>query len=110
MSFALVWKFAGRDAGESEPGSPARILIGHPGTFSSTDSEAKEEGRRILADDQIEEEHRKALSPLAVVEVDEDLGDDIQERCEEVEIGTELLFYDLADFPRWHNHPWWPRV
>lgn len=106
MSFALIWAF--KDP--TSQGSTTQVLIGHPGTFSSSDEEAKEEGRRIMDDDQIESEFRQALSPVAVVEVDEDMGDDIQERCEEVEIGTELLFYDLDNYDRWQGQSWWPRT
>jgi hypothetical protein len=44
-----------------------------------------------------------------VVEVTEDMGDDIQEKCEEVEVGTDLLFYDLDQYPRWQDQAWWPK-
>lgn len=107
MSFALVWLFNG--AGDTDDSSP-RVLVGHPGTFSDTVEEATEEGRRILGDEEIDEADRNALTPLAVVEVNEDMGDDIQERCDEVEIGTELLFYDLENYDRWHKQPWWPKT
>lgn len=108
MNFALVWRYVDPRAEEST--EYPKILIGHPGTFSEDEDEAKEEGRRILADDQIDPKDRQALMPLAVVEVNEDIGDDIQEKCEEVEIGTELLFYDLDNYARWHDQSWWPHA
>lgn len=109
MSFALVWEFTPSKSGE-EDAPVKQVLIGHPGTFSSTDEEARQEGEKILGDEQIEQEYRDSLIPLAIVEVDQDMGDDIQERCEEVEIGSELLFYDLDCYDRWRNQPWWPRA
>lgn len=107
MSFALVWELS--TTNQEDGSATKQVVIGHPGTFSETDEQAKEEGRRILTDDQIEEDLRNSLTPLAVVEVDEDMGDDIQERCEEVEVGTELLFYDLDCYDRWHSQSWWPK-
>lgn len=105
MSYTLVWKYARKN----DPSAPDLILIGHPGTFSESDEQAKEEGRRILADGQINPEDRQALMPLAVVEVNEDIGEDIQDVCEEIEIGDELLFYDLDSYGRWQKEAWWPR-
>jgi hypothetical protein len=102
MSYTLIWKYSPKEGDQ-------QILIGHPGTYSEDEAQAKEEGRRILADGQIDHHHRQALFPLAVVEANEDIGEDIQERCEEVEIGDELLFYDLDNYARWQNAPWWPK-
>jgi hypothetical protein len=105
MSFAVIWQFVSPTSNDNYP----QALIGHPGTFSESAEEAVEEGRRIKADDQIEIELRDALTPLAVVEVTEEIGEDVQERCEEVEIGDELLFYDLDNYARWQNQSWWPK-
>jgi hypothetical protein len=109
MSYALVWRYLDPKAAESGDNYP-QVLIGHPGTFSASEEEAKDEGRRVLSDEQIDEQDRGALTPLSIVEVNEDIGDDIQEQCDEVEIGTELLFYDLDNFARWQGESWWPRA
>lgn len=105
MSYAVIWKYTPKSGEDLTP----KVLIGHPGTFSETDAEAKDEGRRILADDQIDAVDRLALMPLVVVETNDDIGEDIQDRCDEVEIGTELLFYDLDNYARWQSESWWPR-
>lgn len=100
MGFAAVWKAAGENGSE-------RILIGHPGTFTDTADEAKEEGRKVLSDASIEPDVRFSLMPLAVLQITDEQGDKIQE-CEEVELGDELLFYDISGMEDWAAQTWWP--
>lgn len=103
MSYALIWRY------DDPTTKEVKVIIGHPGTWASSEENAKKEGQKILADDELEPRERLALTPIALVEVDEDMGDDIQEKCEEVEVGSSLLFYDLEMFARWQNKDWWPR-
>jgi hypothetical protein len=107
MSFTLVWQYVSPTASQQD--SYPQVLIPHPGTWSDSEAEAVKEARDVHGGDELTDEERDALTPLVVVEVTEDMGDDIQEKCEEVEVGTDLLFYDLDQYPRWQDQAWWPK-
>lgn len=98
MSYAVVWS-----------NGQGQVMIGHPGTFGETPEEAKDEGRKILADASIDPSVRLKLMPLATVETDKELEDRILEECEEIEVGDELLFYDVTSLNTWSSQSWWPR-
>jgi len=100
VSFTPIWRYTPQEGA-------ARVVIGHPGGYSPSSEEAMDEGRRVLAD--LEPPFKTCLMPLAIVETNETMEDDIQEKCEEVEIGSELLFYDVTERDEWKKEAWWPR-
>lgn len=101
MGFAVIWRFRAEDQAD-------KVLIGHPGSYTEDEQAAKEDGRKVLSDAGLEFKFRDALMPLAVAETTTSMEEEIQE-LEEVEIGDELLFYDITSYSQWAGEPWWPK-
>lgn len=101
--YGVVWKDTSGDA--------ARKLMSAPESMDGIDSPeaAKNEGRQILAE--IAPGHKAALTPLATVEVSEDMTYALA-GCERVflpnnEADGELEFVDVSDTSFWAGHSWW---
>lgn len=99
MPFAVVWKYEDSE-GET------KVLVGHPGAYGSTQDDALKAARLTAANLPGEK-----LEPLAVVQTDEDVDEDIY-ACEEVYLGEEPedeLFYDITAMGLWSRQAWWPQ-
>lgn len=99
MAHAVIWKY-------TDPQSETMVLIGHPGTYSTDSDTAIAEARKTMATLE-----GFAIVPLAVVETDEDIHDDVYDR-EEVYLGPdedlEELFFNISGMGKWASQPWWP--
>lgn len=84
MGYAILWKHA-------PEGEESKLLVGHPGTFTETENEAKDEGQKVLECPEAE-----GFQPVTILDVHFLRYDEVQ-ACDEVEIGDELLFYDVTE-------------
>lgn len=98
MAHTVIWKYT-----DSE--GEVKVLVGHPGAFAQDAAGAVQEGRDVA-----ESLPGVALEPLAVVETDRDVDDDIYD-CPELYLGPEdndQLFYVVDSMGKWASQPWWP--
>ncbi len=102
MAYGIIWRYEGK-------GSVQKLVSSPESLEASTDTEAKEEGRQILAE--LSETSRAMMKPLAVVEISEDMLSAISS-CDSVwlinsEDDGELEFRDVTELSIWSNHAWW---
>lgn len=98
MAHTVIWKYTDQEG-------DTKVLVGHPGAFSTDEADAVNEAKQIMTALQ-----GVALAPLAVVETDEDIAEDVY-ACEEVYLGPEdddQLFYDISGLGKWAKQKWWP--